>query len=178
MLIPRPQENIVIDKQGRALLTGYGLDRIHFDLAGSKQEVPRWLTPEMRFITYTGEDGEDWFSIRGRKTGKEGDVFTFGMVAVKILTGRVPFHELDGLDAGLRIAKGDIPTIPDDNEMIGIPDGMWEILESCWEKDPKDRPTIEAVADRLQGFVGAIPGLDGRSSPSLEPNLSTETMDE
>ena len=168
MLIPRSQENIVIDKQGRALLTGYGLHNVYSnsDNILTRFEGCRWVTPEVAYTTY-----------RMAET-KEGDVFKFGMVAVKILTGRVPFHELNGYDVGLHIINGYTPTIPDDAEKIGIPDGMWEILESCWEKDPKARPSIEAVADRLQGFVGVVPGLDGRSSPSLEPILSTEMMDE
>ena len=94
-LIPRSQENIVIDKQGRALLTGHGLDSVYSDFNFyAIHERFRWSTPEMRYI-----EDRMWET-------KEGDVFAFWMVAVEVLTGRVPFHKLDGLTAGLRIYKG------------------------------------------------------------------------
>jgi hypothetical protein len=41
-----------------------------------------------------------------------------------------------------------------DFEKYGFkPDQLWALLESCWEPEPENRPTIDEVAMKLKAMV-------------------------
>lgn len=44
--------------------------------------------------------------------------------------------------------------MPKDAQAIGLTAGMWTLLESCWQQNPKKRPQMEEVVERWGQFVG------------------------
>jgi hypothetical protein len=85
---------------------------------------------------------------------KAADVFAFGMFAVEVFTGKIPFEEQKNETVVLRISQGGRPTMPEDTQAVGLTVEMWNVFESCWHQNPKKRPTMQEVVRRLQKFVG------------------------
>ena len=85
---------------------------------------------------------------------KAADVFAFGMFAVEVFTGKVPFEEQKNEAVVLRISQGGRPEMPRDAHAVGLTGEMWSVFESCWRQDPKKRPKIQEVVRKWQKFAG------------------------
>ena len=85
---------------------------------------------------------------------KAADVFAFGMFAVEVFTGKLPFGAQKNEAVVLRISQGGRPEFPANAQAIGLTVEIWNLLQSCWKQDPKKRPTMAEVVRRWQRFVG------------------------
>lgn len=85
---------------------------------------------------------------------KAADVFAFGMFAVEVFTGKIPFEEQKNEAVVLRISQGGRPDMPRNPQAVGLTSDIWDLLESCWQQNPKKRPTMQEVVRKWQGFVG------------------------
>jgi len=146
--------NILIDGEGRARLTDFGLTSI---VRGEKSivsaqdptvtNVTTWVAPEI---------------LGGGPVSKEGDIFTFAMVAVEVCTGTpdrsswfLTLPVLEQMFSGsppflmnfhaaiLEILNGERPGRP----VALRHDGLWEIMKRCWSQDPKKRPTTTRLLE-------------------------------
>jgi len=144
--------NVVIDQGGRARLTEYGLAPINSDPSFTVAATPgavgtsRWLAPEIINPTRKG-------TTMPTMESKAADVFAFGMFAVEVFTGKIPFEEQKNEAVVLRISRGGRPEMPGDAQALGLTGEMWMLLESCWQQNSKKRPTMEVVVKRWQKFV-------------------------
>jgi len=84
---------------------------------------------------------------------KPADVFAFAMFAVEVFTGKVPFEEQRNEAVVLRIMRGGRPAMPANAQAVGLTGEMWKLLESCWQQNPKNRPTMDEVVRRWETFV-------------------------
>ena len=152
MLILRLQANVIIDQGGRARLTEFGLAPINSDPSFTVAATPgavgtsRWLAPEIINPTRKG-------NTMPTMESKAADVFAFGMFAVEVFTGKIPFEEQKNEAVVLRISRGGRPGMPGDAQAVGLTGEMWMLLESCWQQNSKKRPTMEEVVRRWQKFV-------------------------
>lgn len=82
-------------------------------------------------------------------------MFAFGMVALEIFTGDVPFVEkfVTNEDAMNCIREGCRPNRPNCAK-VGLTDEMWNLLNLCWEKDGGKRKVIKDVVQTLRGLGG------------------------
>ena len=62
---------------------------------------------------------------------KAADLLAFGMFAVEVFTGKIPFEEQKKEEVVLRISRGGRPEMPENAQAIGLTDEMWKLLESC-----------------------------------------------
>ena len=85
---------------------------------------------------------------------KAADVFAFGMFAVEVFTGKIPFEGQKNEAVVLRISKGGRPEMPENAQATGLTLEIWNLLESCRLQDPKKQPTMRDVVRRWQKFVG------------------------
>ena len=85
---------------------------------------------------------------------KSADVFAFAMLSVEVFTGKKPFDDRKNEAVVVSILRGTRPEMPKDAQAVGLTGEMWNLLESCWQKDPEKRPTMEEVVRRWQEFVG------------------------
>ena len=83
---------------------------------------------------------------------KPADVFAFAMFAVEVFTGKIPFEEERNEAIALRISRGGRPRMPENPQAIGLTNEMRELIDSCWQQDPKERPTMDEVVRRLREF--------------------------
>ena len=85
---------------------------------------------------------------------KPADVFAFGMFAVEVFTGKIPFEEQKNEAVVLQISRGGRPVMPPNAQAVGLTIEMWKLLESCWQQNPKKRPTMDEIVRRWETFVG------------------------
>jgi len=72
-------------------------------------------------------------------------VFAFAMLAVEVLTGRVPFGNVGNIPVVIQIVGGKRPAKPQTAEQLGLTAEMWEFVEKCWTGNPNERSTIDEV---------------------------------
>jgi len=83
---------------------------------------------------------------------KTADVFAFGMLAVEVFTGKIPFEEHKSEAVVLRISQGGRPEMPENAQAVGLTGEIWK-LESCWQQNPRRRPTMDKIVKRWEKFV-------------------------
>ncbi|RST19012.1 serine/threonine protein kinase [Streptomyces sp. WAC05374] len=79
-----------------------------------------------------------------------GDIFSLGCVLAFAATGRPPFGT-GSLDALLYRTVHEAP------DLAGVPVPLGEVVRGCLEKDPRRRPTAEALSATLDGAAYATP---------------------
>lgn len=84
---------------------------------------------------------------------KSVDVFAFAMFVVEVITGRAPFDGRQPAMVAECIRSGERPKMPGNAREVGLTGEMWKLLESCWQQDPKRRPTMEEVVRRWEAFI-------------------------
>jgi serine/threonine protein kinase len=148
------QHNVLIDnkKPPRACIADYGLCAVtqtasfgHCGVGGGGGTLG-YMAPEL-----FSEDVQ---------ASKEADMYAFGMLVYEVIVGVPPFvHrkqvELPGLTLG-----GSRPPRPEDPVAIGFGQGTWELAESCWNKDPRRRPTAREALEHLGRVAGTSKVVD------------------
>ena len=133
-------------------MTDYGLAPINSDPSFTVAATPgavgtsRWLAPEIISPVRKG-------NTLPIMESKAADVFAFGMFAVEVFTGKIPFEEQKNEAVVLRISRGGRPEMPGNAQAVGLTTEIWKLLESCWHQNPKKRPTMEEVVRRWRKFV-------------------------
>ncbi|KAK7054402.1 hypothetical protein VNI00_003596 [Paramarasmius palmivorus] len=151
--------NILVDSEGQAVITDFGLSKVKdpprdFRCTDPTQLTPsfftgstRWMAPEL-FKTDTNSIGMTTAS----------DVYAFANVCLEVVTGRVPYahHWLDApvmmeIIRGARPYRGVL-------SVSGITHTLKEdefeaIFEACWEYAPGQRPTMKEVLRMMNGLL-------------------------
>jgi serine/threonine protein kinase len=78
---------------------------------------------------------------------RKSDVFSFGLILYLLIVGRRPFQEkMEQLGVARRIGVDDErPDIPE-----SVPGAIEGLIRDCWETDPEDRPSFDAILSRLE----------------------------
>ncbi|WP_030929378.1 serine/threonine-protein kinase [Streptomyces sp. NRRL B-24720] len=94
--------------------------------------------------------------VRGERVTAACDVFCLGSVLAYASTGRLPFSGADNEVHALlfRIAQ-------EEPDLTGVPVDLVDLVRDCLRKDPADRPTTEAILERLVEGETAEPWLPG-----------------
>lgn len=145
VLIQWRQTNVVIDQMHRARLTEYGLASINSDPRFAAR-ISRWPAPEIIDFSCDGDGTPVTES-------KFADVFAFAMFAVEVFTDKAPFDGQPPAKVVLCIQSGERPEMPGDAQGAGLTVKVWRLLESCWQQDPKKRPTMKEVVRRWRRFA-------------------------
>ncbi|KAF9050727.1 hypothetical protein BDZ89DRAFT_1098758 [Hymenopellis radicata] len=159
--------NVLISRNETAQLSDFGLSKFFEDCAQgmstSPSMNPRWSAPELF-----------------RNTGSystHSDVWSFGMVALELLTGEQPFNSLPRDITVLR--ELDNGKIPDRPVAFAAPRGLhnelWELMRRCWHRKPASRPSISFVKTRLLELRGIIPSPRKEKRNSLLSSLRPRT---
>lgn len=143
--------NVLVSKDGRALLTDYGLSPLvdaSFSMTAAAPIRPtvRWLAPEQI-------DGYG-------KVTTQADVWAFGITALELFTRKPPHHDIpDTRKVILRILNGP-PTRPTDQSTCSrLTDDWWELCSLCW-KDESSRPPISNIVSRIESAMNPAPRSD------------------
>jgi serine/threonine protein kinase len=85
---------------------------------------------------------------------KEADVYALGMTTYQVLTGQWPFFPRREAEVMLAVLTGDRPAKPENAEVIGMTDALWNLVEECWKEDRSKRPDISNILGRFCEITG------------------------
>ena len=99
------------------------------------------------------------------------EVYAFAIVAWEVLTAKVPWEGYSLAKLTKAIIKEERPPLPQQ--------GDFQLVESCWAQEAKDRPTFAALAQGLQAAVTAAVSAKAREVPegwtgAVDPHLTTQ----
>jgi len=101
----------------------------------------RWLAPELV--------ADSSYIPTTRAT----DVWSFGMLSLEIFTDNVPFsHVSNEAFIPLVIRDGPLPTCQEHANTRGLGDPMWNLMNQCWQRDPKPRPSMSQIRETIQNI--------------------------
>ncbi len=111
---------------------------------GAPLGTPHYMSPEQ---------------CRGRPVDHRTDIYSFGILLHRVLTGKVPFEAKDPLDLLNQQVSAPPPRMSSVRK--GLPPEMDEPVLRMLEKDPSDRPTsiaaaMEAVLDAAESVGVAV----------------------
>ena len=136
--------NILIDQTGHPRLADFGLltiisDPINLLSSSSYTQggTARWMSPELI--------APQRFGLEDSRPTQISDCYALGMVIYETISGHLPFHKHADLVVFMKVLEGERPP-----RQVGFADGLWDMLEQCWEHQPKARPSIEDVLQYLE----------------------------
>lgn len=144
--------NILIDASGHARLADFGLLKILRDTTTATSNPSResgthqWMSPERL------NPGK--FGLEDVRPTKESDIYSFGMIAYEILSGRELFYNRENTPAVTKVLEGERPERPQGTEGKWFTDGIWNLLQRCWEHSPCSRPKAEHALRYLEKVSG------------------------
>ncbi|KAF8839733.1 kinase-like protein, partial [Paxillus ammoniavirescens] len=153
------QSNVLIDDNGRACISDFGLSTLLTKLGGSTYATSRhvegtlrWTAPELLDLQVS-EDEENPLHVNPTPRS---DVFSFGRIMLQILTGKVPYHYyIRDAQVLYAISKDIIPRRPSQGL---VTDRQWTFMQRCWttvdagELRPCDDEIVEFARQELVGI--------------------------
>ena len=154
--------NILIDPQGQAKLTDFGIARIANDptltQTGLLTGSPAYLSPEV---------------AGGAQGDASSDVWSFGATAFHMLAGKMPY------DVSGNVLGGLYKIVNDDPPRLAEAGSLAPLLEGTMTKDPAQRWSMKQVLDFLEGDatpeapLGATAVMAAPApNPAPEPNAT------
>jgi len=117
------------------------------------------MPPEVVHVDY-GEAGTWTLSLAG-------DVWSFAMTALELMTGRLPyFRFVNDIHIMTRVRLGELPA---HTQYEAVPQGVWDILVRCWTYDFTVRPTMAEVKVHLD-----VAGIGDDNEPAATSEFKFE----
>ncbi|KAF7361275.1 Protein kinase domain-containing protein [Mycena sanguinolenta] len=139
--------NILVG-DGRACISDYGM--IEVQTSGSHGH--RYFSPEA------------WKGLKDLKTvSRSSDVFAWAMCALEIFTSKAPWGILTEKQIFRLVVRQDSrPDRPDED--FGLTDHIWGVMEECWHRESRLRPTFDILVQLLRDNnriqMGSIPRVE------------------
>lgn len=89
------------------------------------------------------------------------DVYSYGMVLWEMLSAKTPFSEENYSlkKLGEAVTEMDArPIIPRPNQSNWFDEQYIDLIERCWKKDPKERPTFDEIVGQLERMCKDLMG--------------------
>jgi len=156
-------ENVLLSASGRVVLTDLGLVRAAYEADGGLVAgTPAYMAPEIFTAKFVNAG---WHFV---------DAYAFGVLAFRVLAGRLPFVAENTIDLVLMHSEAKPPKLDD---IAGIPRRLSELVDSLLAKEPTERPqSMDAVVWQLRsardGFartVDAAPAVSGAAATAAAP---------
>jgi len=147
-------DNILIDKDGRAVITDFGVARLsssELTRTGEVLGTPHFMSPEQ---------------VLGKTVDGRSDLFSLGVVLYVMLTGKRPFSGDTISSICYQIVHEEAQPLP---AAKGLPPEITEILRKLLEKNPEDR-----FADGNE----LLAALDVAVEPTLSVESGTLAMED
>ncbi|CAO2040538.1 unnamed protein product [Urochloa humidicola] len=115
--------NILVDASGLVKLADFGLAKEMSILsqARSSKGTVYWMAPEV---------------AKAKPHGPPADIWSLGCTVLEMLTGKVPYPDMEWTHALLKIGRGIPPEIPDT-----LSEDARDFIKKCVQANPNDRPS-------------------------------------
>ncbi|PCH44137.1 kinase-like protein [Wolfiporia cocos MD-104 SS10] len=144
--------NILVDDDGHARLADFGTSRVKLEIAeatGSRSTQSRsihYLAPERH--------NPELFGQTSSLPTFHSDLYSLSVVLWELFAGQNPYEGASDGHIMTTVVKGERPKrIPKLREN-GMPDGLWPIIEECWDNDFNKRPPTSQVRTRVESLIG------------------------
>ncbi|MGC9027958.1 MAG: serine/threonine-protein kinase [bacterium] len=135
-------QNIIIDKEGNALITDFGIAKLagatKLTKTGQVLGTPEYASPEQ---------------IQGKKDiDQRSDIYSLGVVMYEMLTGKVPFTA----DTPIAVGIKHLSDAPESPRQINssINEQMENIILKCLAKDPQSRfNNVDELLSAIEGHI-------------------------
>ncbi|EDO36442.1 predicted protein, partial [Nematostella vectensis] len=115
-----------------------------------------WMAPEV---------------IRTNTFSFASDVWSYGVVLWELLTGQVPYKDVEALAVAYGVAMNSL-TLPIPTT---CPEVFKNLMADCWNQDPHKRPTFKAVLEALEEISdSALMETQQESFQSMQDGWQTE----
>ena len=134
--------NLLLDEAGKVKIGDFGWSKLKsFDPAKTFYHGWQWAAPEI---------------LWGGAFTEASDVYSFSMVCWEVFAQEMPFKGLNTLQIGHAVGTENVrPPIPP-----SAPEGLGELLGSCWHSEPAQRFSFSKILGRLNALV-AMSSADG-----------------
>ncbi|CAB4267016.1 unnamed protein product [Prunus armeniaca] len=116
--------NILVHANGSVKLADFGLAKtIQMNDIKSSQGTAYWMAPEVVNRKHQGY-------------GLPADIWSLGCTVLEMLTRRIPYPNLEWMQALFKIGKGEPPPVPD-----SLSKDAQDFIHRCLQANPANRPT-------------------------------------
>ncbi|KAG2143532.1 kinase-like domain-containing protein, partial [Suillus bovinus] len=157
-------KNVVIDNDGNAFLTDFGLsvalveaDRSYYNSHSSG--AVRWLAPELIGLqesesTQDGRDGD----VDLPKPNSQSDVFSLGCIMLHVFSGILPFWWLQNAPQVFNAQFNHVePYRPKPSATVS--QQHLDFMRRCWSTKPELRPSTVDAASFVEDELTRVPSL-------------------
>ncbi|KAF9175314.1 hypothetical protein BGX21_007556 [Mortierella sp. AD011] len=167
--------NILIDNEGVAILTGFGIP------GGLIASAPCQMTAQpspSSLLVYMAPE-----RLQGKTTyDPDWEIYSLGILLWELSSGRTPFDEIIArAEAGPRLAKNmeqlssAIVKGLREETIAGTPEIYEQLFKMCWQGDAESRPPLEVIEETLQMLVVVEP-MDMLMLPGEDAGMSISTI--
>jgi serine/threonine-protein kinase len=164
----KPDNIIIDDETGRAMVTDFGIARALTDSGDSRLTAtgmaigtPAYMSPEQ--------------SAGDRAIDGRSDLYSLGVVGYQMLCGQPPFAASN--TPSMLVKHLSEKPVPVDERWPDLPQDLSRAVMMCLEKDPADRfPSAAAFSLAISG-AGGMPTLATRSSSAATADPRPSTRD-
>lgn len=139
-------QHFVVGTNGKAKLSGFCFNHmierelLKVKTSGEHHRSARYAAPEV---------------LEDKTVSDKSDVYSFACVALELMTGKQPFHEVHQETAVRKLViEGNAPFAGDYSELMHDP--WWITFKSCLSRDPEIRPSMNMVYKELAGTANSL----------------------
>jgi len=173
------QANVLVDRNGSPCLADFGLATVRHNGATLTSVLgggsTRWMAPEL-FVDPNSEDSDD--DMPPLKVTRYSDIWSFGMLILELLTGKIPFADKVLNPAVIyALMRGERPKRPLESEVIarGLNDELWKCLCRCWELSPEKRLQLDIIQEVLEKLATQWYPMSSSAQQQMERNITVST---
>ncbi len=134
----------MLDSSGKPKIADFGISKLKAanDAQATQIGTPGIFKIKKSFLEYMAPE-----ILRSKICTPKADVYSFGLLAFSLITGKRPFFELESstsVQIMFEVMKGYRPPIPTET----LP-SICDLIKGCWEDNESKRWTVAQALDTL-----------------------------
>ncbi|XP_075878989.1 megakaryocyte-associated tyrosine-protein kinase isoform X1 [Nelusetta ayraudi] len=127
--------NVLVSGDNVAKVSDFGLTKVDSKVYDNAKLPIKWTAPE---------------ALKKEKFSTKSDVWSYGILLWEIFSyGRQPYPKMALKEVKETVEGGYRMEAPED-----CPPGVYALMRTCWEQEPRRRPTFHKLRDRLEQEIG------------------------
>lgn len=176
-------DNILIDEEGRFLLTDFGISqRFQQKLTQTVNTAQREAEVVKSGITALAYRAPELFNYKGRTqkpASNATDIWAFGTLLFQTCTGQLPFHGEGGLAQLIGMSDGATAV---SDLVVPLPDFLLphqkQLILNCLELETWKRPSAKAILETLDQAISPQAASTHPSVVAVLPSLERTFLDQ